>query len=172
MGAAGHHALLAEMGTIESGCCPYTGTTTRLVGVAAVTALLPLAVGCGDGNRGAYVKANEHLFASLPSFPGTRVESETSTAYHSGGDGGGPVAGYGTRFALTLPDTAGVPSVAAFFRKALQPRWRLVETLPGPDGPVLNFRRGKAEVSVNLEGGEGHVLEIDVDHAYSGKVDR
>lgn len=129
--------------------------------------MLPfLAVGCGV-DRGAYVKANERLFAELPSFPAAHLESEVSTAYHSSDSG--PVVGYGTRFDLELPASAVAPAVSSFFRQRLQPRWRLVETL---DGPVFNFRRGKASVSVNLENAHIHVLEIAVDHDYYGKLGR
>jgi hypothetical protein len=126
-----------------------------------------LAVGCGGVDRGRYVKANERLFTALPSFPGARLRSETSTAYRSSETG--PVAGYGTRFDLRLPTTATAAGVSSFFRKRLRPRWRLIETL---DGAVFNFRRGTSFVSVNLENVQLHSLEIAVDHAYYGKLGR
>lgn len=133
-----------------------------------VAAVLPvLAVGCGGVDRGGYVKANERLFAALPSFPGAQLRSETSTAYRSSESG--PVVGYGTRFDLKLPTTATTASVSSFFRECLQPQWRLVETL---DGAVFNFRRGKSFASVNLENARIHELEIAVDHAYYGKLGR
>jgi hypothetical protein len=73
---------------------------------------------------------------------------------------------------MKLPVKATASSVISFFRKGLQPRWRLVETLPGPDGPVLNFRRGKAAVGINLAAAQGHEFEIYVDHASYGKLGR
>jgi hypothetical protein len=54
------------------------------------------------------------------------------------------------------------PAVAHFYEEALCPRWALVERL---DGPVLNFRRGDAAVSVNLDNWRVHMLELTVDHA-------
>lgn len=124
--------------------------------------------GCGSGvDRGAYVKANELLFKQLPSFPGAQLDSETSTAYRSSDNG--PVVGYGTRFDLKLPSTATAARVSSFFRERLRTRWRLVESI---DGPVFNFRSGKASVSINLENAQAHVLEVAVDHAYFGKLGR
>jgi hypothetical protein len=117
--------------------------------------------------RGAYVKANERLFTSLPSFPGARLQSETSTAYRPRESR--PVVGYGTRFDLKLPMTATAASVSSFFRRRLQPKWRLVETL---DGAVFNFPGGKAFVSVNFENAHIHEFEVAVDHAYYGKLGR
>ena len=38
---------------------------------------------CGGGNRRTYVKANAALFKQLPHFPGSRVEDETTVAYHA-----------------------------------------------------------------------------------------
>ncbi len=133
-----------------------------------VGALLAAGVaGCGGSvDRGAYVRANESLFKQLPTFPDARLESETSTGYRSSENG--PVVGYGTRFDLKLPAGATAESVGLFFRQRLQPQWRLVETI---DGPVFNFRNGKAFVSINLENARVHVLEVTVDHDY-GKLGR
>jgi hypothetical protein len=110
----------------------------------------------------AYVKANETVFDQLPVFLGARFREQSSAPYHSGEDGGGPVAGYTTLFLFGLPHEAPADDVAAFFRRRLQPQWRLVERL---DGPVLNFRKGRSFVSINLEGWRSHVLEIAVDHS-------
>jgi hypothetical protein len=139
-----------------------------LLRVFGVIALLVLGLaGCGGGDRKAYVKANATLFEQLPHFPGSRVEDETTMAYHA--DESGPVAGYSTRFDLTLPPRATADAVASFYRRRLEPQWRLVENL---GGLVLNFRRGKAFLSVNLENANAHMLEIAVDHEYYGKLDR
>jgi hypothetical protein len=133
-----------------------------------VVALVVLGfAGCGGGDRKAYVKANEALFERLPRFPGSRVEDETTTTYHT--EESGPVAGYSTRFELTLPSQATADDVAAFYRRRLGPQWRLVENL---GGSVLNYRSGKAFLSVNLENAGVHMLEIAVDHDYYGKPDR
>jgi hypothetical protein len=140
-------------------------------GLVALAAGLALAVapgGCGSAvDRGEYVNANERLFKQLPTFPGARLSSESSDAYHDGEDG--PVIGYDTRFDLKLPDRTDADAAASFFRGNLQPEWQLVEEL---DGPVLNFRMGQALVSINLENWHEHVLEVAVDHAYYGKLGR
>ena len=145
----------------------YSGRVGRFHVLAVGVLLMVLVAACGGATRGAYIKANERLFAALPTFPGTRLDSTTSTAYRS--SEGGPVAGYGTRFDLKLPTTATAPAVSAFFRRRLQPQWHLVETL---DKSVFNYRRGTAFVSVNLENAKVHILEIAVDHAYYGKLGR
>jgi hypothetical protein len=140
-------------------------TSLRAVGVIAVL-VLGLA-GCGGGDRKAYVKANATLFEQLPRFPGSGVQDETTTAYHA--EESAPVDGYSTRFDLTLPPSATADAVALFYRRRLAPRWRLVENL---GGSVLNFRSGKAFLSVNLENADAHMLEIAVDHEYYGKLGR
>jgi hypothetical protein len=133
-----------------------------------VAVLLPvLAVGCGGVDRGAYVNANERLVAALPSFPGSKLRSETSTPYYQSEVS--PPAGYTTLVDLKLPKTATTAIVSDFFRKRLHPPWQLVETL---DGRIFNFRRGKSFISVNLMNEPRHSLEIDVDHAYYGKLGR
>jgi hypothetical protein len=124
----------------------------------------PVAFGvvpCGDGgpDRGAYVAANEAVFRQLPSFPGARLREESSSPAYAGE--GGAIVGYTTLYHFDLPSDARVDDVAAFFRRRLEPRWRLVEKL---DGPVLNFRKGRSIVSVNLEGWRTDMLEVAVDH--------
>jgi hypothetical protein len=137
-------------------------TWLRAVGVIALL-VLGLA-GCGGGDRKAYVKANETLFEQLPRFPGSRVENETTTAYRA--NESGPVAGYSTRFDLTLPSQATAGDVGLFYRRRLGPQWWLVENL---GGLVLNFRKERAFLSVNLESAGAHMMEIAVDHKYYGK---
>lgn len=138
----------------------------RLVALVAVGLLATGAAGCGFGvDRGAYVEANERVFAGLPTFPGARVVSETSNGYRARDMT--PVVGYGTLFQLALPPSATLPVVSAYFLGRLQPGWRLVSTV---DKAVFNFRRGKAGISVNLENLPVHRFEIFVDHAYYGKL--
>ncbi|HYZ79601.1 MAG TPA: hypothetical protein VE596_19750 [Gaiellaceae bacterium] len=110
------------------------------------------------------MKANERLFASLPHLPGAKLKSETSATYSE--EDSNLVLGYVTRFDLRLPAKADAWS---FFTRRLRPQWLWVETI---DGPVLNFRRGKAFVSINLESQRAHLLEVAVDHAYYGKLGR
>ena len=133
--------------------------------VALAWALLVLSsVGCKEGGRDSYVKANERVFSSLPDFPGAKVTTETSAPYS--GEDGRRALGYVTRFDLRLPAEADAWS---FYTRRLRPDWLWVETI---DGPVLNFRRGKAFVSIDLASQRAHVLEVAVDHDYYGKLGR
>jgi hypothetical protein len=137
----------------------------HLVAAALLLVLFPLIlVGCGESGRDAYVKANERLFASLPHFPGATLKSETSAPYSE--EDSSYVLGYVTRFDFRLPAKADAWS---FFTLRLRPDWLWVETI---DGPVLNFRRGKAFVSINLESHRAQILEVAVDHDYYGKLGR
>ncbi|HYZ78250.1 MAG TPA: hypothetical protein VE596_12835 [Gaiellaceae bacterium] len=51
--------------------------------------------------------------------------------------------------------------MAAFYDKRLASSWRVVERL---SGPLLNLRRGRAALSINLEGARGRELEVTVDY--------
>lgn len=116
---------------------------------------------CGGSgpDRGAYVKANESVFHRLPVFPGARMREEVSAPARAEEDG--PIIAYATRFQFDLPQDARADGVASFFRRRLEPKWHLVETL---EGKVLNFRQGRSAVSINLESWHYHVLEVAVDH--------
>ena len=127
--------------------------------LATLVLALLVGAGCGGGGRESYVKHNEALFRSLPTFPGATKTSESSAPYRTEEDG--PVRGYTTTFHLRLPANAAAADVAAFYSKRLQPSWRVVERL---SGPVLNLRRGRAALSVNLEGARGRELELTVDY--------
>jgi len=136
-----------------------------------------LASACGGHGRaggideGAYTRANHSLFHHLPTYPNAVLVSRSESAYQQGDgeDAAAPIAGVVTVYVLRLPRGAAVRHVARFYDHALpRARWHLDERLPGLNGhagPVLNFHRGTALVSINLEGGLGHKLEIDLDHA-------
>ncbi len=137
----------------------------RRVAILAVL-LVPAALlaGCGGGGGGTsskadYIKANESLFKSLPAFPKEHVASEGTSTYA----GTSNSVGYQTRFNLTLPKKATTDTLQSFFAGHLQPDWKLVAQL---DGPVLNFRKGNAFVSVNLAGAHGHRAQVTVDQAF------
>jgi len=132
--------------------------------ILALTAIaVPLGlVGCRSTvDRDEYVKANENVFHQLPVFPGARLEREVSASYRSREDG--PIVGYTTLFYSKLPLDTQANVVASFFRQNLEPAWRLVDRL---DGPVLNFRKGRSSVSVNLESSQAHLLETAVDQGH------
>lgn len=117
---------------------------------------------CRSGpDHDSYVKANKSLFRHLPVFPGASPGAEVSTPVRAEEDR--PVIGYVTRFEVRLPPRATADDVASFFRRRLEPKWRLVENL---GGRVLNFRNGRASVSINLESWRTHVLEVAVDHRH------
>jgi hypothetical protein len=136
----------------------------RNVMVAALVLVWPGLAGCRHSSRNAYIKANERLFATLPHLPGAKLKSESSAPYSD--EDGSHVLGYTTRFDVSLPDDADAWS---FFTRHLPPDWLWVETVAGP---VLNFRRGTALVSINLESQRAHILEVAVDHDYYGKLGR
>ena len=129
----------------------------------AVGALALALSGCGnsDVDKGAYIRANQAVFKSLPVFPEAQLREQSSSPYHLEEDGHGSIAGYTTLFELDLPTGARADDVARFYRRRLGRRWRLVESL---DGPVLNFRKRRSLISINLEGWRNHRLEVAVDH--------
>ena len=135
----------------------------RFITIAIPVFFLAAGVACGGRHvdRRAYVKANEEVFAALPRFPGSRLRQVTSSPRSAGEDK--PTVGYVTRFELRLPERSTLATVVRFYTRGLRPRWRLAETLAGP---VLNFRRRRALVSVNLENFPHGSLEIAVDHAF------
>jgi len=129
---------------------------------SVVVALMTIGIaGCSRVDRESYVRENERLFRQLPLYPGAKVVNETSTPYRE--EESGPVVGYGTRFDMTLPAGTSVASVSSFYRRRLRARWRLLEAL---DGPVFNYRRDRATLSVNLENHRIDAFEVAVDHAF------
>jgi hypothetical protein len=137
----------------------------QVLAFALASVLLPLVlIGCEESDRDSYVKANERVFASLPRLPGAKLKKKTSAPYSE--EDSSRVLGYVTRFDFTLPAQADAWS---FFTRRLRPGWLWVETIAGP---VLNFRRGNAFISINLESQRAHLLEVAVDHEYYGKLGR
>ena len=129
------------------------------LGVAIVGSLF------GSVDRDRYVAANEALFAELPTYPGAGLASTSSSEHRD--DENSPIVGYVTLYFFDLPPGTDPHDVAAFYERELRPEWALVDKLteaPFAAGPILNLRRGKASVSVNLENWRVDVLEIAVDH--------
>ena len=133
--------------------------------IALALAVLGLAGGCFGGSSGVdrdeYVDANRAILDQLPRFPGLEPLEELSAAYRV--EENGPIVGYGTVIVVKVPNDAGPGDVLAYYRKHLASEWELTETL---DGPVLNYRRGDASASINLESWRGGEMEIAVDHRY------
>lgn len=122
--------------------------------------MLVLVVGCGGGpNRERYIRENDALIAELPVYPGaTEVERVTAP---DRAEENGPIVGYTTRVMFRLPQGATGEEVADFYERRLTGEWDLVESL---DGPVRNFRRAAAFVSINLDSWRNRALEIGVDY--------
>lgn len=143
-------------------------TKVCVAAAAVILAVAMLATGLGYGvNRDRYVAANRALFEELPMYPGARLTSVSSHEYRASESPWSPVRGYVTLFLLDLPSDTDPEHVAAFYERKLAGEWHLMEKITEPPfaaGPILNFRRGEARLSVNLESWRGGVLEIAVDH--------
>jgi hypothetical protein len=103
-------------------------------------------------------------YSTIPAFPGA-IETDHSTVTARAGDGNGPVTSAGVVHDYRLPVNAPVRTVEELYERRLTALgWKLRERLPGLShhraGPTLNFEQGAYSVSVNLEGGYDHVLEV------------
>jgi hypothetical protein len=134
---------------------------------AAFLLSLPLlAVGCGKGlDRSKYVARNSTLYESLPRASSAAKVEQRSVPYRTKEDG--PIGGYTTLTILRVPRRTSLAQIVAFYRTRLPAEgWILVERL---DGPVLNFKKARASVSVNLESFRERLVEIAVDYDGAAK---
>jgi hypothetical protein len=119
----------------------------------------------GETQGSELIRGARAVYAAIPPYPGaTEISHSEDTAR---ADENGPVTSGVVNHVFRLPGRATVGAVARFYSERLAKHgWSLRERLPGlanhSAGPVLNFRRGRDEVSVNLEGGYGHKLELAV----------
>jgi hypothetical protein len=136
-----------------------------LIAASAVTISLS-ACGPFGGHEGSdLVEAAEATYQTLPAYPGAqeiRHETGTGTTGESG-----PVTSGTTVHVFRLPQQVTVKDVEKFYTHQLHSLgWRLSGRERGlPNhraGPVLNFDRGHEGVSINLEGGYDHALEVAV----------
>jgi hypothetical protein len=120
-------------------------------------------------DREDYVAENTALLKAVPAAPSTRLRQTMSAPYFAGDDRG-QTLGYTTTRAYSLTRQTSSSMVAAFYRRALA-GWHLVDEL---DGPVLNFCKGDASMSVNLEsaGDHGGRMSIVVDHDWYSKEEK
>lgn len=141
---------------------------STLIGVAvAATVIVGGGLGGASVDRGRYLSANYRILAGVARFPGAKVVGKTDTPAFAGDRR--RAVGYTTLVRYRLPAGATTDAVVAFYRAEMESSWRLIETIePSRGGPVLNFQRGRSEVSVNLENGNRHQLEIAVDSGATG----
>jgi hypothetical protein len=139
--------------------------TRRLLIVLLAAAIAVALAGCGGGKQSktGYVQANESLFKSLPSYPNTKVTSSGTSSYA----GKNNSVGYQTRYELTVPTNATALKLQSFYAGHLESDWKLVAQL---DGPVLNFRKGNAFVSINMTNSSSHRVEVTVDKDFYSHV--
>lgn len=137
--------------------------------VIGATFLVVVLAGCGGGggakSQSSYVKSNTGLLANLPTYPHAKLTRKATTGYTTGGT---KIVGYQTRYIFSLPGRASLQSVEAFYLKNMQANgWKQVASLTGP---VVNYRKGKAFVSVNLSEVRTHQLELLVDNSFYSHV--
>jgi hypothetical protein len=126
---------------------------------AGALALLVAVVGTTRGvERERYVTSNLALLAEVPVFPGAHAtETHSSPAFEEEGR----LAGYTTLRLYALPHDVDPDDVARFYERELAARgWGIRERI---DGPVVNFERDTASLTVNLESWRGGILELTVD---------
>jgi hypothetical protein len=136
--------------------------------VIGATLLVVVLAGCGGGgtkSQSSYVKSNAGLLANLPTYPHAKLIRKATTGYTTGGK---KIVGYQTRYIFSLPARASLQSVEAYYLKNMTTNsWKQVASLTGP---VLNYRKGKAFVSVNLSEVRTHQLELLVDNGFYSHI--
>lgn len=130
--------------------------------------MLVAATGCAllDRAQGSgLVQRSQTLYASIPAYPGATVLDTSTSIGHS--DEGGPADIGDAGGTFRLPKSATIRDVERFYRERLTARgWKLREHLAGTAnhsaGPVDNYTRGHTMISINLDNGYHHGLEIGV----------
>jgi len=149
------------------------------VGRVAVAAVVVLVSGCGVVDRAGYVRENERLLASLPTYPGAQPILQESTPDYDTADGERlsllPRA-YTTRVIYRLPPGTRDAAVFAFYRRALR-GWHahigepsvIVEVSKSgefqfrrAEVDAISFSRGSESVVVNSV--RGPRIAVFVDH--------
>ena len=137
--------------------------------LALLTAgMLVAAAGCTllDRSEGSgLVKRSQTVYATVPVYPGATALDTSTSVGHS--NEGGPADIGGTLGTFRLPNAATIHEVERFYRERLTARgWKLREHLAGTAnhsaGPVDNYTRGRTDISINLDNGYHHGLEIGV----------
>ncbi|MCD6727433.1 MAG: hypothetical protein LT070_09370 [Solirubrobacteraceae bacterium] len=168
-------AMAALLLNIGLSALPWADAASGARHVLSVLISLAVAAGVLGGidlggsrvDRDAYLVANYRILGGVPRFPGARVIEKTDAPFFV--EGGRNAVGYTTLVRYRLPAAAMTDAVVAFYRAEMTSSWRLTEAIePSRGGPVLNFQRGRSEVSVNLENGNRHQLEIAVDSGATG----
>jgi hypothetical protein len=122
-----------------------------------------LVAACG-GSKQSYVQQNEHLLRQIPLPPGARVIRVSSAPYYPEGGSNANPSGYTTDEEVTLRGEATSRSLLRFYQIHLRAWQCRRETGVGP--AILNCRKGRAHVNVNLANIKAHppTYDITVDH--------
>jgi hypothetical protein len=136
--------------------------------VIAATVLVIVLAGCGGGGskgKSSLVKSNTSLAATLPLYPHAKLTHQNSTGYTAGS---AKIAGYQTHYTYSLPATATVSNVEAYYLKNMDSAgWKQVASLTGP---VINYRKGNAFVSISLTEVGSHQLQVVADNDFFSHV--
>jgi hypothetical protein len=160
-------------------------TWSRLVCFVSVV-LLVSGCGAGDIDRGPYIRKNEAIRKSLPTYPGAVI---VKVAHYEGrccgeGDDPGPIVSYGTSTDYRVHAGTRPKVVSAFYKRRLK-GWRVVRDFrPCPATSACPptstwFARGKASIAVGMDdlrphvrdndrGKGGRIFSVSVDHNYYG----
>lgn len=122
-------------------------------------ALLDRAEGSG------LVERSQTVYSTVPVYPGATALDTSTSVGHSNEGGPADIGDAGGTF--RLPKRATIREVERFYRERLTARgWKLREHLAGTAnhsaGPVDNYMRGHTLISINLENGFDHGLEVGV----------
>ena len=156
------------------------------IGALALVSAVVLLSKRGDVDRDSYVRKNEAIRKSLPTYPGAvSVKVEHLEARCCGeGDDAGPISGYGTFTDYRVHAGTRPKVVSAFYKRRLK-GWRVVRDFrPCPASSACPptttwFARGKASIVVvmddllpnvrdNPRGKGGRIFNVSVDHNYYG----
>lgn len=169
VGAIGAAASLAALGAAMVTAVTPRARRRLAMAVASMLAILITATTAwlawprSNVHKTQYVASNRAILATLPLFPGARRLAETDAPYYK--DDSRATTGYTSLVRYRLPAETGAAAVRRYFQARLDPGWRLVEIVQGTrqDGPVLNFRRGRSSLSINLMNARRDEFEITVD---------
>ncbi len=140
----------------------------RILLTLLTAGMLVAATGCTllDRAEGSgLVKRSQTVYTTIPVYPGATVLDTSTSIGHSSESGPADIGDALGNF--KLPKIATIREVERFYHERLTARgWKLREHLAGTAnhsaGPVDNYTRGHTTISINLDNGYHHGLEIGV----------